>query len=147
MKLNYKKLVMLVGITLVSSRLHMLFAKHVTVKSEKRFDRALDNNKFAVVMLFEEDKQMRKDREYKNKVNELKRMFKGASKLNTYRKGDVEFVAVNVKKKNLQDVADNFGVTQLPTFLLFKNGVPVRGGVKALFSSMVLFLKNNYKNL
>ena len=101
-----------------------MIAKVTSVKSEGKWGRKLDKEPFTVALFFEEMKGM--DKAQKREINRLEDMFNQTSRGDLYRDGKVGFAKVNVAREKLSQLDDQFGISRLPAFVLFKNGQPVR---------------------
>ena len=130
----------------------LLQARYSKVSSKDRFYNALEKDSQAIIMLYDRDKkgiekelrehkkEMRSDdeerakiakesydslKEHKQKLIDLKKMFKDMSKSNRYNTGSLRFISVNVSKGNLRELMREFKIMVLPTFILFKNNARV----------------------
>ena len=102
----------------------LLQAEHVAqVKSQQSFYSKVHENPFAIVFFYVEDK---KDKPWTEKIRKTMREFKAVSDSIYYRNARLRFVAINVGKKELGDLEKEFGIHEIPAFMLFKSGVPVR---------------------
>lgn len=101
-------------------------AKIVRVKSASRFYRALRKYPLAVVMFYAESKQMR-EQGLKEDIDAVERRFENVSQTSSFYDADVAFIKVNTEKRDLQSVANDFSVAQVPTVVLFdREGTIVR---------------------
>jgi len=100
----------------------------VTVRSEKSFNRLASKHRFVVVLLYYQDKDMRKKGTVAHKIDELKRMFRAVSREERYRDAGVVFVFANAATRDNVDIAETFGVPQadFPVIILVRNGDAVR---------------------
>lgn len=96
------------------------------VYSVRRFDDMIQSAPFAVVVLYNESDSTPVWQQRKN--DRLEDALESVSRDRLYQDADVEFVMLNVADGKLQDVAKDFGVTQFPSVLLFKNGYAVERG-------------------
>jgi len=111
------------------------FGEYQNVKSEKRFLRTVRNPKFnlSIALFYDvvrkrvKDPAQRQAMEIANKRNRAtKDMFKEASKIFRYDDADLIFLAINIGKKRSEDIAATYGVRDVPTFILFKDGLPYK---------------------
>jgi hypothetical protein len=92
------------------------------VKSERSFDNTLDNSNFTVVMIYSDGKKHYAGIN-RDMISRLKNMFNSASQYSIdFKHADVAFVSVDISRKDLSNVADQYNIQKLPTFLLFKDG-------------------------
>jgi hypothetical protein len=116
----------LIGIASLAGMLGTLGARERSVSSEKRFYSFIRKNELAVVLFYRKDKEIKQDDVLYNQVVSLERMFSSTSRTPSYREAEIQFLTINVTKEKLIDLAQDFGVTSIPSFILFKDGVPVR---------------------
>ncbi len=101
-------------------------AREKKVRSEKSFYKLVSREELAVVMFYEKNKETKRDPEMRRNIKDLEYMFRSASKKPLYREARVQFLQVNIAKRKLDLLAQSFNVTQMPTFMLFKNGIPYK---------------------
>jgi len=104
----------------------LLGARVQKVRSDNKFYDRIMKRQLAVAMFYKEDKETRKDKDLREKVNRLERMFSVIGKQGYYKEGGVSFVKANSKYDMIKELAESFSITTLPAFLLFKNGVHLK---------------------
>lgn len=120
-----------------------LFAKEVTVKSDRRFQDLIINNQYAVLMLYKEDKETRKDKQLTTKLRQLRETFKAVSNEPFYKEADLLFLTINVADKEVNYIPNKLQIQKLPAFVIFKNSKPLRtmagssAGQSAILSGFV----------
>jgi len=98
----------------------------LVVKSEKRFDYMISKHSLAVVYFYNEPKAKRG----KNRCvgqTALDRAVGVLASSRSYRDGGLFFLKVNACRADLANIMRDYNVTTMPTFMLFKNGTPLRG--------------------
>jgi len=96
-----------------------VIAKEVNATSENKFYSAVRRTELAVAYFYKDEARDHKgNRQSKNMLN----IVKSLSKSGYYKDADVNFIKVNVGKAKLASLADDFKITQFPTFILFKDG-------------------------
>ncbi len=132
MKINRKKALVSIGL-LILVALGMrstLVGKITSVKSERRFNKLTVRNELVVVMFYDREKKKARDRKEREEQREyydkLFAMFKSASKIFDYKEAEVKFLKVNLARKKAADLQHDFDIIETPTFMLFKDGSPVR---------------------
>ena len=68
------------------------------VSSWRKFDKLTDKYRYAVVMFYYRNKEMRKKGELKEEVDELKRMFRAVSREERYQDAHVAFLRIGFAK-------------------------------------------------
>lgn len=106
--------------------LHSLFARDISVSSERKFYNRVMRNRLAVVMFYREDDVMKQDPLLQQKIDNLENIFESLSKVGRYQEGDLVFLKANISRGDLDELSNEFGVKELPAFLLFRNGVAIR---------------------
>ena len=109
-------------LVIVLSVLHLVFARHETAGSERTFDRLIVRNDLVVAMFYESSSELRKDRAERKRIQRFERMFKNLSNRSRYKETKVAFLRVNVAKKGMADVAQEYGIEEVPAFVLFDGG-------------------------
>ena len=109
------------------------------IHSEDQFYRVINKRSIAAVFFYRDNKEMRKNREIKNKINSSLANLERMSRLPWYDDGDCLFAAVNVVSGDLCNLAKSLGIKMLPCYILFYDSVPVRGpqGQPALLNGYV----------
>ena len=121
--LNGLFMVLSIGIT------YAIFAREITVRSDRKFDQLVIRHNYAVVMFYQSDKKVRKDPTFKRKMDRLENIFKSLSERYKYEEGDLVFLKVNIAKNDLAMVSRDLDVTQVPAFLLFEDGESIKGNI------------------
>ena len=120
MKVN---IIMLLALLLWAS----LASAHLNrVHSECQFYRTINKRSIAVVFFYQEDKDTRKEHRLRGNVCSSLASLERMSRLPWYDDGDCMFVVVNVITDELCALKRSLGITQLPSYMLFYNSVPVR---------------------
>lgn len=98
-----------------------------TVESEKQFQETLDENKLVIVDFY--TKWCGPCKRIAPQIEEL-------SKEQT----NVHFCKLDIDQ--VEDVASDFGIRSIPTFIAFKSGKPMEKVVGADFNKLVQMVKN-----
>jgi len=125
------------------SLLKNVFARHESIKSERRFNRMLRNPRYnlAIILFYESEKRMRRDnRDLYQKIQNLKEMFKSTSKVFRYDDADVLFMTVNLTRPKNEDLRSAYNIGSTPVFMLFKDGYPYKdnSGNKAILQGFAI---------
>jgi len=133
MKLHYHNIllrgllaIMAIGITTATG------AREIAVKSAKKFDQLVVRNNYAIVMVYQSDREIEKNKTLKRKLDRLESMFKHLSEKYKYEEGGLVFLKVNRVKSDLDMIARDLDVTQVPAFFLFEDGESVKDNGKAV---------------
>ena len=106
--------------------------KYKNIKSESSLSKILRNPRYNLaIALFYDAGKIRRDmdpdtREAIEMNRAAKNMFKSASKMFTYNDADLIFLAINTRKRKTVGMDRSYGITEVPTFMLFKDGVPYK---------------------
>lgn len=96
--------------------------RHKSISSERRFERALQND--LTVALFYMGKSG--DKELNRSIKDLRKTFKRVSKTDPFNYAELMFVNADLSKSKLETLADDYGVPQPevdnPIIVLFKGG-------------------------
>ena len=103
-----------------------LEAKVYGARSDKKFYDRLMKRPLGVAMFYKEDKELKKDKEYRIKIDQLENMFSVIGRQGYYKEGGVQFIKANTKYDTIDELAQSFSIEELPAFLLFKNGVALK---------------------
>jgi hypothetical protein len=115
-KMIFVKMILLVGIF----GSFPLAAKVRAVTSQREFEQIVTEKGLCAVLFYDAgDKQSGVMRDQNRR---LQRMFEDVSNKREYDAADVVFVKVNSARKEFDTVLNQYGITQVPTFLLFSNG-------------------------
>ncbi len=93
-----------------------LLGKAIEVSSEDQYKDVIDDQEFTVVMFYEGGEEKSK------KTKDLERMFKAVS---ADRADDLQFLIVDTMQPELQDLAEDLGVMDVPVFILFVDEQPM----------------------
>lgn len=96
------------------------------VSSENRLYSKLQRQQFAIVFFYEENKELGRDREYRQALNAARKMFHRLSTQWEYIEGDLYFIRTNVSRESVCAVAQEFGVSSFPAFVIFEDGRPLK---------------------
>lgn len=104
--------------------------EHVlNARTQEKFFKSVYENPFAIVLFYTQDKS---DRAWYEKTRQLLGQFKMASDSMYYRRARLRFVAVDIEKKGIDNLQSQFGIKEVPAFVLFKGGAPVRNAQKQI---------------
>jgi hypothetical protein len=81
---------------------------------------------YTVVVLYNENRETRKDCDYKRSLKSLFKTIAVMSQASLYQQGNLQFIKVNVDQDCLDELQSDYAVTNAPAFLLFKNGAVVK---------------------
>lgn len=126
------------------------------VGSEAKFDSALRRHDYVVVMLYYQDREMRKLGQKTEEIDRLEQMFSSVSREPLYENAAVAFFSVNLVSRDTTDLLDTYNISaekELPAFLLFRLGDALSGmGGKAIRISgylkrdqLISFINSNFK--
>jgi len=109
---------------------HDFFARedYKVIKKEKVFFNRLHDYPFIVALFISLDKRDPS----KDKNNQQKNEFMYASGDRFYTQANVQFLLIDMQRKELNSLASTFKVNQLPSIILFKDGNPLRNNNKKL---------------
>lgn len=93
------------------------------IRNEHEFYKRIERGPFSVVMFYKENKH---DEVWQSNLHKQKSNFKQVSNSGLYRNGDVQFLEVNVANHKLINLSNDYYVTKVPAFMLFKYGKPIR---------------------
>ena len=109
-----KKIMMMLSMVVVIN----ICAREFKPTSRHRFFDDVSRYELAIVLFYEENKHVRHDRDLSEQIKWLKQDFRDASKAEPY----VAFLSLTFTKDELEDISRSYGVTQLPTAMLFRKG-------------------------
>ncbi len=124
-----KKLLLLIALSPI-----FVVARFHEIKSEKRFDRFVNDYTHAVVCFAPSGPEggVEADRDEKKEIRadfrDVRRGVKAASDHKEYKKylkKDVGFLLVDSASGRAQEVDEEYALTKFPTCILFKNGQPI----------------------
>lgn len=132
MKLHYhsvKKLIIIAGITIFLP----VITKEIEVKSANNFDQLVVRHNYALVMVYEFDREIKKDRDLKRKIEGLESMFEDLSDRYKYEEGGLAFLKVNKAKSDLNMISRDLEVKEIPAFFLFEDGELIKDNGKPVY--------------
>lgn len=100
-------------------------ARVKNISSTKKFYKYVSKPQLALVLFYNESKQTNQNRLLRKQINQLERSFDSVSNLNRYKRAELRFFKVNVAKKDLMQLQQDFNITQLPSIMLFTTGQQV----------------------
>ena len=100
-------------------------AKEKAISSSEALYKLLSKAPYSVVMFYEKSKENMKDKTIKQQISDLEVMFKSVSNNDEYKEADLQFLRVDVARKNLMSAAQRFNITKFPTFMLFVGREPI----------------------
>lgn len=101
----------------------------VSVRSQDSFYKKVQENPFAIVLFYGEDKH---DKGWYEQIKQVLRAFRMTSDSTYYRQARLRFVAVDVGRKGIDNLQEEYGIHEVPAFVLFKGGAPVRNKQKQI---------------
>jgi thioredoxin-related protein len=109
--------------------------RQLRVKSTKDFNHVLDNNNMVVALFYKSDRETRKNRQLSRNIELLENMMLRVAGRDRYKDAHIAFVRINTVGHDLEELAHDYEVNTVPTFMLFQNGGVVHDGVKIGFTS------------
>ncbi len=107
--------------------------REIRIKSSKNFNKVLNRHPLVVALFYQNDKTTHKDKELKQKIESLERMFNRVSGGIRYRDAHMVFARINVVGDDLEGLAMDYDVSTLPAFLLFRDGRVIHGAQQVGF--------------
>jgi hypothetical protein len=101
---------MIVGLIGSASSNTLIFSRAEQVASVSSFDRTIARHPFAVGIFTQE-----------REIYAMQSLFMQP----IYRQAGLAFIEINLLKNRLQPLKERYGVTQTPTLLIFKYGIPI----------------------
>lgn len=123
-KSNVGKFILVVfcaGILVYGLSLVTAWAKEIPVKSDRRLQDLIIKNQYAVLMIYQEDQETKKDKNMREQLRQLREMFKAVSSDTFYKEADLAFLTANVASKELDYLPRRYQIKTLPAFVIFKN--------------------------
>lgn len=102
-----------------------IVTKTIEAKSITRLHELLAKYDNAVLLLYKDDKQLRKNPKLQYKIYDLPIMFRATSLNSRYKEANVNFIRMNMTRI-VCDLPPEWNVTCFPTFLLFEKGEIVK---------------------
>ena len=125
MKLT-RKIIIIMG-ALLSFAGHLLTARVYDARSDAKFYDCLMKKPLAVAMFYGEDKLCCKKSPFRDRSNRFERMFLTIARQGYYVKGGVIFIKAHANYASVCGLTRSLAIHSLPAFMLFKNGVDLRG--------------------
>lgn len=94
-------------------------AKDIRVRSADDFFAKLSSAPYTVAVFYNRDKEVAKDKQTLRSIKDLEIQIKSLSQNPFYKGADLQFMRVDLDRKDLASVAQQFGIEALPTYLLF----------------------------
>ncbi len=107
-------IVLLLGIAMP-----MMHAKDRRVRSVGSFDSMLARAPYSVVLFYDKSRENMRDPDMKGVIKGLETMMRSLSKDPNYKEADLQFLRVDVARRNMDELATRYRVTMYPTALLF----------------------------
>jgi hypothetical protein len=111
-------IVLMIAFTALSARQHV-----VEPNTQNSFYQKVQERPFAIVLFYLEDKA---DKQWTQEVKYAMHEFKAASESSYYRNVGLRFLAINIGKKKINDLEKEYGIQEVPAYVLFKAGNPVK---------------------
>lgn len=102
-----------------------MHAKDKRVKSADAFDLMLARAPYSVVLFYDRSRDNMRDPETRNMITSLESMFRSLSKTPDYEEAELQFLRVDVSRRDMDTVSERFGVKSYPTVLLFLDRQPL----------------------
>jgi hypothetical protein len=154
-KMKNQKIIKYAVLILLSLILNpCLEAKVYGARSDKKFYDLLMKRSLGVALFYKTDKELKKDKAYKIKIDQLDNMFSVIGRQGYYQEGGVQFIKANTKYDTIDELAQSFAIKELPAFLLFKNGIALKdaqGNYIMLtgwvpYEQLESFIRTNFKD-
>lgn len=100
-------------------------AKDKKVRSVDSFYRLLARAPYSVALFYNRSKENMRDEEKRRSMKDLEIMFRALSKNPDYKESDLQFVRVDVARRDLNSLAAQYRITYYPTAMLFVGREPV----------------------
>lgn len=94
----------------------MMYARVRRADSDRKFEYILKNARLAVVMFYEGGKS---DKGLSVNMDRVKDVFESLGNRGRYEDAEIVFIKVNIDKRNLVSLAEEYGITEYPSFILF----------------------------
>ncbi len=120
-----KKLLMVLMALQVLASTSLYARRDARITSLHKFDRAASRYPFAAVVFYQDDRDVREYDRMQRVNNSVLNAVHRLSHDWNYKAGNVQFMRVNIVKDDLEDLARDYNITELPTVILLKNGEPV----------------------
>jgi hypothetical protein len=141
------KTIFLTVLTMLLFGVPCMDAKITTPSRSLRAQEDIAKNELAIVLFYQFTKGDRHNRQLREQVESLKKDFRAASRSFS----EVAFIVIDVDKDELDYVANRYGISKFPTFVLFKNGAPLKENGRMVartgflnYSSILDLVQNNF---
>lgn len=101
-----------------------LYAKEKRARSAAEFNRLLSAAPYSLVVFYDRSKNAMRDDDAKNNTKDMEIMIRSLSKNPLYKGADLQFVRVDVSRRDLSNLLQTYAVTTLPTFMVFVGRQP-----------------------
>ncbi|MCX5922036.1 MAG: hypothetical protein NTX86_01780 [Candidatus Dependentiae bacterium] len=126
--MTHRNMFLLMSLMLGVGYSHVGLADFVKEMSkEKEFYKKIERAPFSIGMFYFEDKM---DCNWQRNIARQKRDFRLASRSRIYHDGNMRFLGLDLSKRGLEGLDDEFEVDIMPAFVLFKHGKPLRDANK-----------------
>ncbi len=116
MKVSRSMLILLISAVMV---IPSLGAKDRKVRSADSFDSMLARAPYSVVLFYDNSRENKRDPEMRGVIKGLESMFRSLSKDPEYKEADLQFLRVDVARRNLSELAQRYRVQTFPSAVLF----------------------------
>ncbi|MBN1549565.1 hypothetical protein JW872_02790 [Candidatus Babeliales bacterium] len=110
--------IFIVFVGLIFSR--AICADVLSVTNKRSLEAVLDKNELAVVLFYEQDREIRKDKATNDQIEAMEKSFESAARSEKY----VRFIRVNLAKDKLDDLRQEYRIGTTPIVMLFRRGLP-----------------------
>lgn len=106
--------------------IHALKGQVYTVESQRQFNKYVKKEPYQGVLFYSVDsKEMRRNKETKERYAAFKNLMKQTSDTTLYKEGGLLFMSVNMAKQMGKELAELYGIRVDPSFLLLYRGRPL----------------------
>ncbi len=120
-------LLMLIGLVCIPS----LNAKYKKARSVDSFYGLLARAPYAVALFYDKSKDNMRDEAIRRSIKDLEIMFRSLSKNPAYKEADLQFIRVDVARRDLSSLAEQYRIRYYPTAMTFVGrelvGQPIAG--------------------
>jgi len=110
---------MLIALISASTIIPGMSARDRRVRSVDSFDSMLAKAPYSVVLFYDNSREVRKTPEMRGVIKGLKSMMRSLSKDPNYKEANLQFLQVDVARRNLNELAQRYHVQTYPTAILF----------------------------
>ena len=104
-----------------------LSAKDRRARSADSFYTLLSKAPYSIAMFYDKSKDNMRNEEIREQIKAIETMFRSLSKDPNYKEANLQFVRVDVARRNLDSVAQQYAITKFPTFMTFLGREPIAG--------------------